>query len=213
MVTPTAAAYLAAAASAAALLADPAVAAAWDQPSALAEFTVRGLAGHLARQITNVPRVLALGPATDPPVSLLEHYGRVLWVRAGPQDDVNVSIRRDGEAEAHDGAAALAARVAGTVTQLAALLAAEPADRVVLLPWTGWPLSLDDLLITRMLEIAVHCDDLAASVAVPAPALPPQVIDPVLGLLTQLAVRRHGQSAVLRALSRAERAPATISAI
>jgi hypothetical protein len=34
----------------------------------------------------------------------------------------------------------------------------------------------------------------------------------VLALLTRLAVRRHGQSAVVSALSRAERAPARINA-
>jgi hypothetical protein len=40
----------------------------------------------------------------------------------------------------------------------------------------------------------------------------PAVLDPVLGLLTGLAARRHGPTAVLRALSRSERAPASISA-
>jgi Mycothiol maleylpyruvate isomerase N-terminal domain len=212
MPTPAAAAYLDAAASVAALLADPAVAERWDEPSALAEFTVRGLAGHLARQVTNVPRVLALPPVTDPPLSLLEHYGRVRWAQASLDDDVNVSIRQDGETAASDGAAALAAQVADTVAALAAQLTGQPPGRVVFLPWTGWPLSLDDLLTTRMLEIAVHSDDLAASVAIPAPPLPSRVIDPVLDLLTRLAVRKHGQSAVLRALSRSERAPGTITA-
>jgi hypothetical protein len=35
---------------------------------------------------------------------------------------------------------------------------------------------------------------------------------PVLALLTRLAVRRHGRGAVVSALSRAERAPRTTSA-
>jgi hypothetical protein len=39
------------------------------------------------------------------------------------------------------------------------------------------------------------------------------VLDPVFGLLTGLAVREHGSVAVLRALSRAERAPRTIAGI
>jgi hypothetical protein len=38
------------------------------------------------------------------------------------------------------------------------------------------------------------------------------VLDPVFALLTRLAVRRHGPTALLRALSRSERAPATIAA-
>jgi hypothetical protein len=58
----------------------------------------------------------------------------------------------------------------------------------------------------------VHADDLAVSVGMATPALPAAVLDPVFELLTRLAVRRHGPTAVLRALSRAERAPDTISA-
>ena len=75
-----------------------------------------------------------------------------------------------------------------------------------------WGLRLDDLLVTRMMEIAVHSDDLAVSVGIATPQLPAQVLDPVLKLLADLAVRRHGAVALLRALSRSERAPATISA-
>jgi hypothetical protein len=41
---------------------------------------------------------------------------------------------------------------------------------------------------------------------------PGEILDPVLGLLVSLAVRRHGPIALVRALSRAERAPDTISA-
>jgi hypothetical protein len=67
--------------------------------------------------------------------------------------------------------------------------------------------------VTRLLEIAVHTDDLAVSVGVPTPSLPAAVLDPVLHLLLRLAARRHGPTAVLRALSRAERAPVNISAL
>ncbi|MGH3387023.1 MAG: maleylpyruvate isomerase N-terminal domain-containing protein, partial [Nocardioidaceae bacterium] len=65
---------------------------------------------------------------------------------------------------------------------------------------------------TRMMEIAVHSDDLAASVDVATPDLPAEVVDTVVDLLSRLAVRRHGPTAVLRALTRAERAPAGIAA-
>jgi hypothetical protein len=63
-----------------------------------------------------------------------------------------------------------------------------------------------------MMELAVHSDDLAVSVGLPTPPLPPGAVDTVVDLLTRLAVRRHGPTSVLRALSRAERAPATIAA-
>jgi hypothetical protein len=38
-------------------------------------------------------------------------------------------------------------------------------------------------------------------------------VDPVLVLLARLAGRRHGRAALLRALSRVERAPAAVNAI
>ena len=82
----------------------------------------------------------------------------------------------------------------------------------MLVPWQGWSLRRDDLLTTRMMEIAVHSDDLAASAGVTAPPLPGDVLEPVLALLNRLAVRRHGQSAVITALTRAERAPGSIAA-
>jgi hypothetical protein len=62
------------------------------------------------------------------------------------------------------------------------------------------------------MEIAVHSDDLACSVQIDPPALPREVTEPVIDLLSRLSVRRYGATAVLRALSRAERAPPTISA-
>ncbi len=205
-------AYLQAAASAAALLRDPAVAAAWDSASALPEFSVAGLAGHLARQVVAVPRVLGQPVPAEQPVSLLAHYARVRWVDAGLDDEVNAEIRRGGDGEAAGGAAALAARIGVAVDALRTALPAEPADRLVHPSWVSWSLSLDDFLITRMMEIAVHSDDLAQSVGVATPVLPSAVLDPVLDLLTRLAVRKHGPTALLRALSRSERAPATIAA-
>ena len=207
-------AYLDAAATAAGLLGDPAVAGAWDAPSALPEFRVSGLAGHLARQITIVPRLLAMAePDGMPVITLMAHYARATWIGAGVDADVNVSTRRGGEEEAAGGCAALTALAHATVGRLRGTLPAEPAGRLVPVPWGPWVLSLDDFLTTRLLEIAVHSDDLAVSVGVPTPPLDPPALDPVLALLTRLAVRRHGQAAVLRALSRAERAPATIAAI
>lgn len=207
------AAYLDAAAVAASLLADPAVAAAWEQPSALAKLSVGGLAGHLARQVLRTPGVVAGEPPADPPVTLLEHYTRSDWLTADLDDDSNTYIRTTGEELAAGGPVALVAQVESAIAELRTALPAQPADRIVHIPWTSWPLSLDDFLITRLMEIAVHNDDLAASVGVPTPPLPAAVTDPVFDLLTRLAVRRHGPVAVLRALSRSERAPATISAL
>ena len=160
-----------------------------------------------------MPAVLKNEVPADSTIELLDHYSSVTWRTAGVNDEINVGIRDQGEQHATDGPAALAERVASVAAELAATLPAEPADRIVFLPWGPWSLRLDDFLVTRIMELAVHSDDLAYSVDTDTPTLPDAVLDPVLGLLTALAVRRHGQPAVLRALSRAERAPDRINAI
>jgi hypothetical protein len=211
-VSTTAQGYLAAAAAAAGLVSDPAVAERWAEPSALAGMSVGALAGHLARQIFNVEALLAQGACEDAPIPLLEHYARSAWLGAAPDDPSNVTVRDSSAAEAAGGPAALARRTTAALGRLAARLPGEPLDRVVLVPWGPWPLTLADLLVTRMMEITVHDDDLASSVGRPAPALPDEVTDTVVVLLARLAVRRHGPMPVVRAFSRAERAPATVAA-
>ncbi|WP_026239966.1 maleylpyruvate isomerase N-terminal domain-containing protein [Parafrankia discariae] len=204
--------FLDVAASAAVLLRDPAVAASWETDSALAELRVGGLAAHLAWQITVVPRLLAEPPPDERPVTLFDHYTtQAVWIGAPLDDDLNVLIRRASGEMAVAGPGALAAQAAAAIGELRDLLPAEPAGRLVSL--ASMVLSLDDFLATRILEIAVHSDDLAVSVGVPTPELPTRATDAVLALLTRLAVHRHGPTAVLRAFSRAERAPATITAI
>ncbi|SFP30463.1 Mycothiol maleylpyruvate isomerase N-terminal domain-containing protein [Amycolatopsis arida] len=204
--------FLAAARSAAGLLREPAVAVAWREPSALPGFGVAGLAGHLAYQVLTVASALADPVPEEPTLSLLEHYDRAKWVDADLDDEVNVRIRQGGEHVAAPGAAALADRVDATVSELTDALATAP-ERPVRIPlWGPWSLMLEDLLVTRLMELAVHSDDLAVSVGVTTPELPPGAVETVVDLLSRLAVRRHGPTAVLRALSRAERAPSTIAA-
>ncbi|WP_116046532.1 maleylpyruvate isomerase N-terminal domain-containing protein [Amycolatopsis palatopharyngis] len=204
--------FLHTARSAADLLREPAVAAAWGEPSALREFSVGGLAGHLAYQILAVPRILDAPLPQERTVPLLEHYAHVRWIDAGVDDEVNVRIRDGGEQVATEGHSKLVLRVDSAIEELADKLTRQP-DRAVRLPfWGPWSLMLDDLLITRMMELAVHSDDLAVSVGLETPVLPRNAVETVVDLLSRLASRRHGQTAVLRGLSRAERAPDTITA-
>jgi hypothetical protein len=207
-------AFLVAAGCAADLLENPAVAGKWPEPSALAEFTVRGLAGHLASQVLMVRGLItaetAVGTET---VDLLDHYERASWRGADISEDVNVGIRHGGEQRAKVGPAFLVTEVRAAIEDLRPILSDVDGQRAVPLAFAGWALRVDDLITTRLMEIAVHSDDLAVSVGIPTPALPPEVLEPVYDLLFRLSVRRHGPTAMLRALSRAERAPASIAAI
>ncbi|KJS54192.1 maleylpyruvate isomerase N-terminal domain-containing protein [Streptomyces rubellomurinus] len=206
--------FLAVARTAEQLLRRPEVAAAWQRPSALAEFSVAGLAGHLAYQVLSVTQVLAGPVPEEETVPLLGHYQRSKWLGAPLDADINVRLREGGEEIAAEGPAALAEEFGAAIAELTGALAAQDGGRPVRLPfWGAWSLTLDDFLTTRTMELAVHSDDLAVSVDVPTPELPPEATDAVVGLLARLAVWRHGSVNVLRALSRAERAPGSIAAI
>lgn len=204
-------AFLSAAGTAAALLHDPAVAARWARPSALADFSVAGLARHLANQVTHtVPRLAAAPGAAAIPV--LEHFTRNTWVTSGVNGDDNISIRQRGERDAATTTpAALAAEIDTALTELRHVVPAVPADRIVDLG--DWALTVDDFLLTRVLELVVHSDDLAVSLGVPTPPMPSEATEATIGLLARIAAWRHGPVAVVRALSRAERAPETITAL
>ncbi|GAA0956457.1 hypothetical protein GCM10009554_65970 [Kribbella koreensis] len=204
--------FLAVGRSAAQLLREPAVIEAWSKPSALEEFSVSGLAGHLAFQVLAIPEIVASPIPTEPTISVLDHYARVEWIDAGLDDEISLRIRSGGDLVAADGPVVLADRLDAALDQLTAELP-QIADRPVRISlWGPWSLMLDDMLLTRLMELAVHSDDLAVSVGLPTPELPPRAVETVVGLLTRLSVRRHGASAVLRTLSRAERAPRTITA-
>lgn len=203
--------YLEAAASATTLLRDPAVAAVWDGHSVLKEFSIRGLAGHLGSQIIHVSRLLEAAAPDDEPLSVVEFYTSMEAFHTDADGETNVRIRRNGEDATTSGPRTWAREVESALTQQRARLSAEQGDRLV--SFSARTLLLDDFLLTRMMEIVVHCDDLAVSADIPTPDFPPHVFEPVLDALSRFAVARHGQLAVLRGLSRTERAPTTISAI
>jgi hypothetical protein len=206
--------YLDVAAAAADLLASPAVAAAWREPSALAKMSVQGLAGHLSYQVFSVRNLLEAPEPSEPVVPIHEYYARVAWIGSDVTDEFNTGIRANGEREAAAGPADLAARVAATVAELRAALPTIPPARPIRQPtWGAWSVTLDDMLASRMLELVIHGDDLAVSVGVPTPDYPPAAYERVVDILTRIAIRRHGPVNVLRALSRAERAPTTIAAL
>jgi hypothetical protein len=75
-----------------------------------------------------------------------------------------------------------------------------------------YTLPLGQALLTRLVELAVHADDLAVSLDLPTPPLPDRAADFALTTLTRIASGRHGTANVIRALSRRERAPRNISA-
>lgn len=144
--------------------------------------------------------------ATDvaPLDSAVAHYDRAAWVTSRSPDDPP-NDRSTDDAEAALGVRVLDDQAVRALETVRGLLAAGSARDIVLIPWQGWSLRRDDFLLTRLLEVVVHTDDLAVSIGVPTPEFADEVFAPVQDLLVRLAVGRHGQSAVIGTLTRQER--------
>jgi len=181
-------------------LSDPAVAAAWDRPSALADQTVGSLAGHLARGgVWVVADYLDLdAPATAVHATVAGYFAQVAHLDEGDHR----AIRDRGAALAAEGPAAVVARLGERLPALAARLADEPPDRLV--PVFGGGMALDAYLGTRLVEQVVHLDDLSRSVPGLGSTVPDDLVARVVEVGAAVAVERHGPTAVLRHLFRTD---------
>ena len=196
-------AFLDAGRVAADLISRPEVESSWDSPSALPEFTVRGLAGHLLRATGSVEAYLDRPEPEGVPVTAAEYYVQAVE-EPDIHSEVHRAIRQRGEDEAAGGVAAVRSRSHELLDRLRERLAAEEPGRKVR-AYKDLVLVLDDYLVTRMIELTVHVDDLAVSVGVPPPPLPPDATRLSIGALVEAAKLKHGDLAVLRALTRRER--------
>ncbi|HEU4349658.1 MAG TPA: maleylpyruvate isomerase N-terminal domain-containing protein, partial [Actinoplanes sp.] len=120
-------------------------------------------------------------------------------------------IRERGELDAGCGPADLAERYRAALARLAVELPGIPPDRPIPMV-AGHVLTLPECLLTRLVELLVHADDLAVSIGVPTPQFADEPADLVVSVLARVARRRHGTTPVLRALARRERATGSIAA-
>jgi hypothetical protein len=122
--------FLAGARTVLAALSSPAVAAAWAEPSVLAEQTVGSLAGHLARG-----GVWVVGDYldADPPAAATyaTAAGYFALLAEGLDDAGHRAIRDRAATVAAAGPAAVVEQLTARLTALEARLPGEPADRIV----------------------------------------------------------------------------------
>lgn len=187
-------------------LADPAVAAAWDEPSALPGLTVGALVAHEARAVSTVRRYLDAG---DAPVTatLVDAVGYVLAVLPdrGGDSDVDVGVARRARAAADAGPTEVLAAALDDLHVLRGSLPGVPAHRTLSVR-DGVAMLLDDYLESRIVELVVHHDDLDASLPlVTRRALPEDAGSLTVRVLAELARRRSSTRTMITALARQER--------
>ncbi|MFI1964232.1 sterol carrier family protein [Streptomyces pathocidini] len=130
-------------------------------PTRLGSWSVRELIVHIALALDALPRVLAVRPApAEPELDLLG------YVRPVPGDLAEATAARvAAELETlpapseEGGPRALLARLDGAAERLAQAVAEAGGATPVPLPIGA--LTVDDFLVTRLLELVVHADDLA----------------------------------------------------
>lgn len=165
----------------------------WSSPSVLPEWTVADLVAHLT---TVANSAAALEPATGVavPLSPLEYVGGY----AAAADEISATAR-DVTGRAVSTPGTLRDLLADSFGAACAVLdGLGPANPVVAAP--RGPIRLGDYLATRVIEIAVHADDLARSVPDRGPpALPRNTVGlAVRTLLDALAERAPGRAVEVR---------------
>lgn len=183
------------------------VAAAWDEPSALDRMPVAALAAHAARALSTVRRYVA-GAPPPPGSAVLDAPGYVLAVLPGDDDGAtDRAVLARAEQDATAGHAEVVRRARDDLALLRGTLPALDRDHALRV-LDGVVILLDEYLATRIVELVVHHDDLAASLpGVTLHALPDEAGAVAVGTLAELARRRTSTTAMVRALARRERAP------
>jgi hypothetical protein len=185
---------------------DAAVAAAWPAQSALPGMTVGALVAHTARALSTVRGYLdGDAPPADGPV--LDAAGYVVAVLPDTDRDapVNRSVLGRAVSGAASGHGAVTAQAVDDLASLRRTLPQLPADlRLSVLD--GTPVTLDEYLATRIVELVVHLDDIDHSVPRLDPEpLPDEACAVAVGVLAEVARRRTSTAAMVALLARRER--------
>lgn len=185
------------------LLRSPVLSDRWTEASALEQWSNGGLAGHLARSAFNLERAVRQPRRETPVVDAVTYYSC-----SAPQPAaaaIGRRIRELGEQEAAAGPAALADRFAASMAFLRERALALGAPTAV--EMFGQVLTIEDCAAACLLELVVHADDLTVSLGLAPVTFSEPAVDMVVVTLSRISRQRHGDLAVIRSLSRSERAP------
>ncbi len=162
------------------------------------------MAGHLLRGVSTVEIYLDAPEPDAVPLNAPGYY-HALALTPDIASALNREVRLKGDEVAEIGPRALCEAARALSERLGIRLAGERLDRRLQVR-DGIVISLDDYLRTRIVELTIHCDDMAHSIGL-ADAPEPSARSGTFAIdtLVELARMRHGDLAVLRALARRER--------
>ncbi len=224
--------FLLAAGYAGEILAWPEIGTAWDSPSALARMTVGAVAGHLYLALRAVDKHLdetpepssgdsATGdpetgakPGVSPARNAATAPPHQQWPRIERPEDLDrpdsLRVRVDGDHVAAWGWEAVRSAYTNRMEKLEGRLRGSLPSTV---RFGAAVMDFGDYLVTRIVELLVHADDLAASVGLPPPGPPPDSVSLAIEVLTEGARSIYGDLEVLRAFTRPERSRRPIPSV
>jgi hypothetical protein len=189
------------------LVASPEVGREWHSPAVLDGMTVGGLAAHvvIALRMTIV-LIERDRPASGEVASPFAFFGDNRREGAPLESDRARSIVAAAEEGGLEGQSEVVDELTSVIAQVDAAVADQAPDTVIATPRIPDAAArLDDYLRTRICEVVLHGDDLAASVGVVWHP-PARAATEAIALLVELARERVGDLEILRALAREERA-------
>jgi hypothetical protein len=212
------------------LLADEAVQRAWSRPPLVkGGYTVGGVAVHVSTANATIKTWMDKPPADDiTVVSAAEYYVGTCLMPArgpdfasGPPKLVALAaataplhgqlVTMANETAAKRGHSGVSASLVSTEEFLRDRLPDIGLDQVLdLRPFLPVGITLRDTLINRTTELIIHGDDVAVGSEIALPQPQPTSLSIAFSTLLDTSRTMHGDLAVLRALTRRERAPADV---
>ena len=183
----------------------------WGQPSRLEHMTIGDVAAHLVRAVSTVATYARGEPGEGTPLTAPQYFVSVVDDPSDVSSPTNVAVRERSSESSSRGPAAVLSDWRNAVATVEEILGSIPHDRLVTVAGDV-VLPLDEYLVTRIVELVIHTDDLAQSIDIETPDLPPLVAEIVGNCLLQVAQIRHGNWPVLRAFARRERHPGSVAA-
>jgi uncharacterized protein (TIGR03083 family) len=187
-----------------AVLAAPAVGDRWREPSICPGLTLGGLGAHLLGGLRRLERSTDVVPAAG--ATIVDPAEGFDAVRLGEPDDLARPpfsvLRDDAERLAAHGHGAISQRYTEAIARISTRLDAEDPTRPVgFREGAATTTTLDEYLVTRVVELVIHADDLAESAGVRIDAPSAATADIVIGFLVRADRYRLGDAEMLRALA------------